>query len=71
MEILARRNYFSIPTYSFEESHDENGNPIWVCRCEIKEYSKSYTSKSSSKKDAKKLSALKMLKYVIAEDKNV
>lgn len=72
LEILARRNYFSIPTYEFEEVHDDNGNPIWKGRCRIKEYNKSFSSKASSKKEAKKLSALKMLKYVIEEDeKNV
>lgn len=68
LEILARRDYFSIPTYEFEESHDDNGNPIWRSRCMIKEYDKSFTDTSSSKKEAKKLSALKMLRYVIAED---
>lgn len=68
LEILARRDYFSIPTYEFEESHDDNGNPIWRSRCRIKEYDKSFTDTSSSKKEAKKLSALKMLRYVIAED---
>lgn len=72
LEILARRDYFSIPTYVFEESHDNDGNPIWGCRCRIKEYDKSFASKSSWKKDAKKLSALAMLTYVIDEDeKNV
>ena len=72
LEILARRNYFSIPTYEFEEAHDDNGNPIWRSRCRIKEYDKSFSSKSMSKKEAKKLSALKMLKFVIEEDeKNV
>ncbi len=36
LEILARRDYFSIPTYEFEEAHDDNGNPIWRSRCRIK-----------------------------------
>ena len=44
LEILARRDYFSIPTYEFEESHDDNGNPIWRSRCRIKEYDKSFRS---------------------------
>lgn len=68
LEILARRGYFSIPAYDFEEVYDNNGNPIWKCKCVIKEYSRSYVSKSSSKKESKKLSALKMLNYVIEED---
>lgn len=68
LEILARRNYFSIPTYEFEESHDNDGNPIWRSRCRIKEYEKSFSSTSSSKKEAKKLAALEMLEYVIGDE---
>lgn len=65
LEILARRGYFSIPIYVFEETHDKDGNPIWSCTCKSKEYEKSFTSKSSSKKEAKKQAAFKMLKFVI------
>lgn len=68
LEILARRGYFSIPVYDFEETYDNNGNPIWKCKCIIKEYNKNTISKASSKKESKKLSALKMLNYVIEED---
>ena len=72
LEILARRGFFSIPIYEFEEIHDHDGNPVWKCKCKIKEYDKIYLSKSSSKKESKKITALKMLKYVIEEDeKNI
>ncbi len=72
LEILARRGYFSIPSYDFEETHDNNGNPIWECKCMIKEYNRNCVSKSSSKRESKKLSALRMLNYVIEEnEKNV
>lgn len=37
LEILARRGYFSIPRCDFKESHDEDGNSIWDCKCSIKE----------------------------------
>ena len=70
LEILARRGYFSIPTYEYKETHDEDGNPIWKCEGNIKEYKKPFYSKSSSKKDAKKTVAFKMLKFVLnGEDK--
>lgn len=69
LEILARRGYFSIPIYNFEETHDTNGNPIWKCKCIIKEYNKNYVSESPSKKESKKLSAFKMLNYVIKEER--
>ena len=67
LEILARRGYFSIPTYQFKESHDDNGNPIWESTCSIEEKKKKYSEKSSSKKEAKKLAAYKMLKYVLKD----
>lgn len=70
LEILARRGYFSIPTYKYKETHDDDGNPIWKCECRIKEYKEFFYSKSSSKKDAKKTVAFKMLKFVLnGEDK--
>lgn len=65
LEILARRGYFSIPTYTFDEDHDENGNPVWESTCFIAEENKSFSAKSSSKKDAKKSAAYKMLQYVL------
>lgn len=67
LEILARRGYFSIPTYAFEQSYDKNGNPIWKSECHIAEYDTSFWAKSTSKKDAKKSAAFKMLKYVLDE----
>lgn len=67
LEILARRGYFSIPTYDFKQTYDKDGNPIWNCVCNINEIEKSFSKKSSSKKDAKKKSAYEMLKYVLEE----
>lgn len=68
LEILARRGYFSIPAYEFQEKYDKDGNPIWMCSCRIKEYPKTFSQKSSGKKEAKKKAALKMLQYVLKED---
>ena len=45
--------------------YDENGNPIWYCSCMIEGEKKIYKAKSSSKKDAKKTAAFKMLTYVL------
>lgn len=67
LEILARRGYFSIPTYDFNQRHDKNGNPIWECECHIVEYDTYFCAKSSSKKDAKKAAAFEMLKYVLSK----
>lgn len=65
LEILARRGYFSIPTYDFEETYDHNGNPIWKCGCRIEEKNCFFDEISSSKKDAKKGAAYSMLLYVL------
>ncbi len=68
LEILARRNYFSIPTYNYKQSFDKNGNPVWLCECHIAEKSTYYHATASSKKNAKKAAAYKMLKYVLSNE---
>lgn len=68
LEILARHGYFSIPTYDFEQRYDQDGNPLWKCECHIAEYDTSFWAESSSKKDAKKIAAFEMLKYVLDEE---
>ncbi len=65
LEILARRGYFEIPMYDFSQEYDKNGNPIWRSICRIEGESKKYSAKSSSKKEAKKSAAYKMLNYVL------
>ena len=65
LEILARRGYFSVPTYHFSQEYDGNGNPIWEAECCITEYHTTFFSQSNSKKDAKKSAAYKMLEYVL------
>ena len=68
LEILARRGYFSIPTYDFSQEYDENGNPVWTCVCHVEEEECYFDATSSSKKDAKKTAAFEMLKYVLSEE---
>ncbi|MBQ5739727.1 MAG: hypothetical protein IIV78_04880, partial [Oscillospiraceae bacterium] len=65
LEILARRGYFSVPEYTFEQGYDGNGNPAWKCQCSIEEENIFFEARSSSKKDAKKTAAFKMLQYVL------
>lgn len=67
LETLARRGYFSIPVYKFYQEYDRSGNPIWKCECFISEVEKSFLSKSSTKKEAKRSSAFKMLRYLLEE----
>ena len=66
LEILARRGYFSVPTYEFKEEHDPNGNPVWHCICRIEEFkNQKQLGVKSSKSSAKKEAAFKMLLYVL------
>lgn len=69
LEILARRGYFSIPTYVYKEKHNENGNPVWEAECHIAEYKDYYKAESSSKKEAKKKAAYKMLLMILGRKK--
>ena len=65
LETLARRGYFSLPEYTAEEHHDENGNPLWHVECHIEEVAYYFDADDSSKKRAKKEAALDMLNYVL------
>lgn len=65
LEILARRGYFSIPTYDFTQTYDHNGNPIWKCKCNITEENIYFQASASIKKEAKKLAAYEMLMHVL------
>ncbi len=65
LEILARRHYFSVPTYDFKQTYDKDGNPIWESVCRITEKDKAFSAKSTTKRDAKKSAAYKMLQYVL------
>lgn len=65
LEILSRRGYFSLPSYTFEEAHDPDGNPVWYCECSIEEEDDCFWAESSSKKAAKKEAAYGMLLHML------
>ncbi len=65
LEILARRGYFSIPVYEYKQTCDKDGDPVWESTCRIAEQDRSFSAGASSKKEAKKSAAYKMLKYVL------
>lgn len=65
LETLARRGYFSLPTYEFNLEHDKNGNPVWTCECHIDEEEYYFDETSPSKKAAKKGAAYSMLRYLL------
>lgn len=61
LEILARRGYFSLPTYEEEEKFDADGKAIWRVECYIEEWEYSFWAEGPSKKQAKKEAAYDML----------
>ncbi|MBR5980110.1 MAG: hypothetical protein IK029_04880, partial [Oscillospiraceae bacterium] len=65
LETLARRGYFPLPKYGFSERYDKNGNSVWTARCVITGEKKRFTGTSSSKREAKKHAAYRMLRYVL------
>ena len=65
LEILARRDYFSLPEYRFSNKYDDNGNPVWKCECRIVEADYYFEAVESTKKAAKKQAAFDMLNYVL------
>ena len=67
LETLSRRGYFELPEYVYSEGRTKEGNPSWSCKCGIEGFKRSFRSRSSSKKEAKKSAAYKMLKYVLQE----
>lgn len=57
LNVLHQKGFIDEPYYTFTEYHDEDGNPIWHCECDIDELEDVYCGDSSVKKDAKKEAA--------------
>lgn len=59
LQELAQKGYISMPEYSYEEEpkYDKDGNPEWVCNCNIESEKDYYSGLASSKKIAKKKAA--------------
>lgn len=70
LEILARRGYFDIPIYDYQEAYDEDGNPIWNVECIIEDENLSFNEEATSKKIAKKKAAYRMLMYVLSDEED-
>ena len=61
LNILYQKGYVSKPEYSFNEEHDEDGNPIWECDCKIEEYDEPFYGEGALKKEAKNDAAYEVL----------
>lgn len=74
LNILFQKGYIEEPLYNFTENHDENGNPIWHCECDVNELDEIFVGDSSVKKEAKKEAAYgalcNLLNYVPEVDED-
>ena len=61
LNVLYQKDFIEEPKYSFEEEHDDNGNPVWICFCELNELDDVYRGIMSAKKSAKKEAAYEAL----------
>jgi len=71
LQELYQKGYILEPQYVFSESYDENGNPIWHCNCSVTgiNYPDMGSVSHSSKKQAKKMAAFRLLSFFLNEEK--
>lgn len=67
LQELNQKGYIDEPKYTFMESHDENGNAIWECICSVKGLDFKAYAKHSSKKQAKKEAAYRIVYLYLGE----
>ena len=65
LQELAQKGYINMPEYVFEESHDDNGNPVWHCECHVDGQEYYYHYDLPSKKEAKRKAAYSMLRQIL------
>lgn len=70
LQELYQKGYICEPQYVFLESHDEKGNPIWHCNCYVPgiNYPDMGSAFHSSKRQAKKIAALKIVTFFLNEE---
>jgi ribonuclease-3 len=67
LQELAQKEYFSTPSYEYEENFSEGG-VTWTARIDIEEYDFYCTGTASTKKEAKKQAAMRMLEEILELD---
>ena len=68
---LTQKELIKNPIYSFAESHDKDGNPIWKCTCELEEAEFPFEASNASKKKAKQEVAAQALYFLIGEELSI
>ena len=65
LQELAQKGYIEFPIYTYSQSYNKDGNPIWKCIITINEVDKVFEYQDTSKKKAKKEVAYNMLCYLL------
>lgn len=65
---LRQKGLIEEPIYSFSESHDKDGNPIWKCTCKLNEAEYPFEAENSSKKKVKQEVASQALFFLIGSE---
>lgn len=68
LNILYQKEFIHEPMYEFSEEHDDDGNPVWSCNCDVEEIEHTYLGESSVKKEAKKEAAFGALCELLGFD---
>ena len=68
LQELYQKGYIGEPEYSFRESHDSDGNPVWRCKCKVGGLELIFYAEDSSKKQAKKKAAYEAVKIYLKEE---
>lgn len=65
LQELFAKGFINEPVYKISMKGTNNGVDIWKCRILIEGYTESFSAEDTSKKNAKRLVAFQMLKYII------
>ena len=65
LQELFAKGFINEPVYKISMKGTTNGVDIWKCRILIDGYTESFSAEDTSKKNAKRLVAFQMLKYII------
>lgn len=70
LNVLSQKDFIHDPLYGFSEEHDEDGNPVWTCDCDIEELEHVHYGESTVKKEAKKIAAFSALRELLGVEVN-
>ena len=68
LQELYQKKYISVPQYTYTETKAENGDSIWECNCYLASLNLGFSTADSSKKQAKKMAAYRMVELFLGKE---